>query len=231
MAIVFMLIRNVTPFLVGLIFIAGIFYTARFFREIHSPRNGIAYFMIPATQIEKLVVGIVMTSIYYLFMMIIVYTAGNLLGTFLNNTLASLDFLKLDGFSFFKHIPLQWKLFEESIFYPSWLSGEGRTSYMGLICRLFLIIQSTFLLGSIYFKNNQAFKTILSVVVIHIALIILLLIEMRIFLGVNSVQIGAVDKDFNTWLKILKNTVHYFYNFLPAFLYAVSFFRLTEKQV
>jgi hypothetical protein len=50
MVIAFMLVRNNIPLMIMLIMFAGIFYAARFFREIHSPAGSIAYFMIPATQ-------------------------------------------------------------------------------------------------------------------------------------------------------------------------------------
>jgi len=231
MAIVFMLIRNLTPLMVGLILIAGIFYTARFFREIHLPGTGIAYFMIPATQVEKLILGIVMTSIYFLFMMTIVYTIGNLLGTFVNNTLANLNFLHLGGMSLFTPSSVQWKLLEETIDFSSWSMFESKISFLGLVFRIYLVIQSTFLLGSIYFKNNQAFKTLLAIVFIHFVLFIILFFEIRIIMNAYSINVQQMDHNIETWLGILKTTVYTFFNLLPAFLYVVSFFRLTEKQI
>ena len=105
MAIVFIFIRNNIQTMSTLMIIAGAFFAARFFHKIHHPSDSIAYFMIPATQLEKISVAVVMTSFYYFAMMMISYILGNLTGTFLNNMLASLDFFPN---AMFQHSSLQW---------------------------------------------------------------------------------------------------------------------------
>jgi len=226
MAIVFMFIRNNIQIMFGLIIVAGIFYAARFFKEIHHPANGIAYFMVPATQLEKLTVAIVITTVYYFAMMIMVYIIGNLLGTFLNNMLASMDFLH-NGFNF-SNSSLQWKLLEEtgSPTHIMKLWGLENMRWIGSIFRSFSIFQPLFLCGSIYFKKNQAFKTFSSVSFIYLLLAILMQIEVKFILGEFPTNVGyELERTFFYMAKIFLYLLH------PLFFCVVSYFRLTEKQV
>jgi len=224
MIIAFMFIRNIIPAAMGLIFVAGAFYASRFFREIHSPGNGIAYFMIPATQLEKMTVSIIMTSFYYFVMMMIVYSIGNLLGTFLNNLFVSIDFLRgfLNIFGYNpSYSPLKWILFE---FYGGSFALDMLQSLF-MIFTYFLFYQSIFLFGSIYFKNNQAFKTLLVMIIIVIFVSILFLLILKLITG--NTFIGSE----NTNTTIYKIYEKIFLYLLPPFFWVVSYFRLTEKQV
>jgi len=223
MAIVFMFFRNNIPGMFGIILVAGIFYAARFSKEIHHSANGIAYFMIPATQLEKLTVGIVMTTLYYFVMMMIVYVVGNLTGTFLNNILASMDFLPN---AFFHHSSLQWKLFEEAApMFP-----ESSSLGNSWIVFIFLVYQSIFLFGGIYFKKNQTFITLLAIILFYILLLIFIQIEIVVILG-GFDNFMPHGKDMVLWSKAVLNTAKIIYSLLPLFFWVVSYFRLTEKQV
>ena len=221
LVIVFMLIRNVVPLMALLITIAGVFYAARFFRGIHFPGSGIAYFMIPATQLEKLIVGVVMTSFYYFVMMIITYIVGNLLGTFLNNVFASTNMMI--GFSFFHYSPLQWKLF--GTFGNLGFLQNGQANFLLYLFVLFLVGQSVYLLGSIYFKSNQFFATFLATNVIQFLLFILFAVELKLF-GTGADLNLSYD-----WGTMVGNVLRILIWLLPPFFWVVSYFRLTEKQV
>jgi len=218
MVITFALIRNVVPIMSALILIAGAFYAARFFREIHSPSNGVAYFMIPATQFEKLIVSILMTTVYFFTMMIVSYVIGNFLGAFLNNMLANIDLLP------FQHSSIQWKLFSN-------ISTPFKESYfLFTIFKLFLLHQSIYLLGSIYFKNNHFFKTFLAINIIQLFLLIVFIIELRLFFGFGglNININNLSYDFGMTVgKIMRSIIYA----LTPFFWVVSYFRLTEKQI
>jgi hypothetical protein len=239
MAIVFMFLRNSPSSMFALILIAGIFYAARFFKEIHHSGNGVAYFMIPATQLEKLTVAVVMTTVYFYVMMMITYIIGNLTGTFLSNMLASLDFFSI---SLFHHSSLQWVLFEKAGLFPIAMfevinSDVGNIRNAGWFLSVFLLIQSVFLLGSIYFKRSQVFKTFLTVFLLFLFLFVLSLIEGKLILG-DHIQTmtgaelkAASDKEWDMWLEIFAVPAKICYFLLPVYLWVVSYFRLTEKQV
>ena len=225
MAIVFMFLRNNIPGMIGLIVIGGVVYASRFFKEIHYPGNGVAYFMIPATQLEKLIVGIVITSFYYFAMMMITYAAGNLLGTFFNNMLASMNINILFGFSPFHYSPLQWKLLGSPI--EAMISeGSGmHTNIMTFLFELFLVGQSIYLLGSIYFKRNQFFATLLATNIIQILLFILFVVELKLFFDTTNLELSNYE-----WGRTVGHVLRGFIWLLPPFFWVVSYFRLTEKQ-
>ena len=222
MAIVFMFLRNQLPAMFALILIAGVFYAVRFFMEIHHSGNGIAYFMIPATQLEKLTVSIVMTSLYYFIMMIIVYIIGNLAGTFLYNMIASIDFFPN---ALFHHSPLQWKLFEFESGHSLKLKGMDIQNMVALFIS-FLLSQSLFLLGGIYFKKNQVSKTFLSIILFQILVGIVALVEVYLIFGGSTTSINI-----NWNLDISDKIVQILYVLPVLFFWVVSYFRLTEKQV
>jgi len=233
MVIVFMFIRNVTQVMIGLIVIAGAFYASHFFREIHSPDNGVAYFMIPATQLEKTILGVVMIFFYYFIMILIAYIVGNLLGTFLNNMLASINM------SPFHHSPLQWWLYSSISVKTVWtnvnVNGSDNliriesTNYLLRTFHLFLIGQSIYMLGSIYFKRNQFLATFLVTNVIGLILLIVFATEARLLYDNFTVTPNhSLGYDFShTVESILKSVIW----LIPPFFWVVSYFRLTEKQV
>ena len=231
MAIVFMFLRNNFPAMFALILIAGVFYASRFFKEIHHSGNGVAYFMIPATQLEKLTVAIVMTTLYYFAMMMIVYVIGNLAGTFLNNMLADMDFLRSgSNMTFFNHSSLRWIIFEEVLKLQNVFSvfGVEYIQWIVLIFIAFLIHQSLFLFGSIYFKKNQAFKTFAVIILFYLLLGILMEIEVKLILG-DFKSLAGIDLEL--WNRMVVTTVKIFYSLLSPFCWLVSYFRLTEKQI
>jgi hypothetical protein len=233
MIIAFLFFHNNIFAVGGIIFIAGLFYAARFFREIHSPANGSAYFMIPATQLEKLTVGILMTTFYYFGMMLIAYTIGNLLGTFLNNMLANIEFLS-SYMELFHKSPLKWVLFETGTESDTLLSGEPISytySYAGLFFKIFLLIQSIYLLGSIYFKNNQAFKTFFATNIIQLLLLIVFIVELQLIVRTPNMFGNLKPEDFRHWKHIVENMITGLGYLLPVFFWVVSYFRLTEKEV
>ena len=224
MAIVFMFLRNNMQSMSALIVIAGVFYAARFFKEIHHSGNGVAYFMIPATHLEKLTVAIVMTSFFYFAMMMITYVIGNLAGTLLNNLLASLEFFPN---VLFHHSSIRWVLFEEMMpRFPQGMGG-GNIHWMVWFFVSLLVNQSIYLFGGIYFRKNQAFKTFASIIVISILLAFLVTIELKLILDVTALS----GKDFENWGNFFANAAKVFYVLLPLYIWVVSYFRLTEKQV
>ena len=226
MVIVFVFLRNNIQPMSGLIMIAGAFFAARFSREIHHTTNGGAYFMIPATQLEKLTVAIVMTTLYYLAMMIMAYVIGNVTGTLLNNALASLDFLPVH------HSTLQWDFFEKVN--PNFLVLNNNAvdfNYSAPFFVGFLFFQSLFLFGGIYFRKNQTFKTFAAFILFILILAIFIGIELKYIIGDFSATFSIAKNDLELWARMVEYTVKIIFYLLPPFFWVVSYFRLTEKQI
>ena len=234
MVMVFMLLRNNAPAMAVLILIGGVIYAARFFKEIHHSGNGVAYYMIPATQLEKLTVGVVITSFYYFAMMMITYSLGNLLGTFFNNILADMNLNEILGFSLFHNSPLKWNLFTNLV--ETSIKANNHSIILFPIFVMFMLGQSIYLLGSIYFKRNQFLATALSTSIIQFLLSILLTTELLLVFGSFGSVSGSYDLG-NTIGRMLENHEYAenIFNIiiwlLPPFFWLVSYFRLTEKQV
>jgi len=237
MIIVFMFLRNnVTGISISIV-VSGVIYASSFYKEIHSPGSGVAYFMIPASQLEKTILGVVITSFYYFVMILVAYIVGNLLGTLFFNMLASLN--GAIGLDLFHHSSLQWSLFSVSFAEPGWVNvnvngssnffENATTNYLLRIFHLFLIGQSIYMLGSIYFKHIRFFATFLATIVIGLILLIVFATEARLLFGnFNAIPNYSLNYDFShTVGSILKNALW----LLPPFLWVVSYFRLTEKQV
>jgi hypothetical protein len=236
MLLAFAFLRNFVFGIGFLLFVAGVFYAARFLREIHSPTGGVAYFMLPATQLEKISVAIVLTHFYYLAMMVICYVVGNLLGTAFNNLMASIPLVSsgyMEMNDIFYHLPLRWVLFETNVSSTTVFTTStqvGAFCYFGVFARIFLLLQSIFLLGGIYFKSNQTFKTFFAVNIIQLLLLILFVLEMRIFAGVGT-SVGRINpEEGERLLSIVRNGLKCLGYLLMLFFWVVAYFRLTEKE-
>jgi hypothetical protein len=234
-AIMFMFFRNNIVSIVGMIFVAGLFFAARFSREIHSRTNGINYFMIPATQLEKLTLTFLITIVYYFAMMMLVYVIGNLVGTALNNLLAGIDYLS-NNLRLFHHTPLNWQLFASPEHQPLVSvngavvsSGMSIGSFLGLVWT-FVISQTVFALGGIYFKRSQPFKTILALTIIGFVYAISIILGLKLIAEDPSLNLNTINQ-VATLKNIFETIGRIFFLLFPPFLWIVSYFRLTEKEI
>jgi hypothetical protein len=233
-----MLFRN-NPVVIGItILLAGAFHAGKFFKEIHSTANGINYFMIPATQLEKITVSLFLSIVYYFAFALLAYFIGNLVGTGLNNLLANSHFLSAD-IKLFHTSPLKWVLFEDFQIRRVIFEGEKvanipeYTSWIWLFFRIFLVTQSLFVLGGIYFKHNQIFKTILTLIVSGFAFLILWSIEMYLLIirTESNVQLQWLPERYVAWQDMVAITSEVFCWLLIPFLWIVAYVRLTEKEI
>jgi hypothetical protein len=228
MVILFIFVRNSVFPMIVVIFGSGIFYAARFFKEAHHPANGAAYFMIPATQFEKLVVAIITTTIYYLCMLVITYVIGNLIGTLIYNVIVINLFSGL-----FSEKPLQWLLFSAHELVN--VMSLPSISFLFIFIVSFLFSQTTYLLGSIYFKKHQLAKTIASAFVVQMLIFIVAIVAGKLILGDNYVMTDPTNSFIERLLTghLVRFEVIYFVStaFLIIYFWVATYFRLTEKQV
>jgi len=226
--VIFMFLRNSVPAMTGLILVAGIFYATQYIREIHHPNNGIAYFMIPATQLEKLTVGIVITTLYFFAMMVISYVIGNMAGfNFMYYTTKHVSFIR-QMFGTGGYDTIYWFLFTPSSVkmgnFPSGTYQEWSYIIVDAIMRIFILCQSIFFLGGVSFKNNHIFKTTLVVITVLLSLYLLLYVETKLIIGDLRIDTSILKLRYKNILEISNLT-------LIPFFWIVSYFRLTEKQV
>ncbi|MDD4821786.1 MAG: hypothetical protein PHI48_04430 [Bacteroidales bacterium] len=202
-----------------IILISGSLFTSRMFKIFNYTSGGMHYLLIPATHLEKLITAILLSTVYFVAMIVITHVVGRTVGTTISN------------FIYGMQDPICFELIQSTSEY-SFQKQTGMTLFNTVF--LFTAFQSVFLLGSIYFKGNVFGKTTLVIIVAAILLFYffnILLVEM-IMKSSESHQSRIAAIDLITKLFSPDNIVFilFKYAFIP-FFWLVSYFRLTEKQV
>lgn len=188
-----------------LIFIGGYVFTSRIFSELQSPVKSHFFLTLPARAEEKLISAWLISSLFFI---IISYLLLSLVSFIISGLLV----LIFDG-------TLQ-------VFNPF--------SYEALrVAAIYLITQTAFLLGSVYFKKNNFLKTILTVFIVFSILftwgMIMTLIIIKPFQFANqpgNFDVNLFDPEY------INTIASYFFWYIagPLFL-IVSYFRIKERQV
>lgn len=189
-------------------FIGGYIFTSTIFSELRTSHRGYLYLTLPASTLEKLVVAWFISSVLYIIAAIVVFY-------FINLLLMLVAFLTNGE-------PVQ--LFN---FFDPWMLK---------IYAIYIVTQSVFLLGAIYFRGVNFLKTLLTLFVISLVLSIFsaILTRLIVFPGFGNFQFsnnmpdgieGFIGDVFVPTVKIL-----FWYVMAPFFL-VVSYYRLKERQV
>jgi hypothetical protein len=137
------------------LYFCGMILTGRTFRDIHDPIKGPAFLLLPASNLEKFISRLAAATIVYAIGMTLLYTILSLISEGLN--------LLLFGVRHPLFNPLD--------------------SGILIGCAVFFVIQAPFLLGAIYFKKHTLSKTILSVCIYIIMLLLVCLLGVKLFFG------------------------------------------------
>jgi hypothetical protein len=192
-------------FTVG-IFIIGIIYGDRAFSETKGKLRGMAFLATPASQLEKLLNAILYTSVLFPVAYLLV-------------------FLVVDGL-FYLGINATGLVSMDAI---SVLDADRFADFL----RPFLIVQSVYLLGSIWFGKRSLLKTTLAIVLFYG----LLAAVGGIIIRINYEALKAFgDNSHGIHLdlgpeKFKMLGVEYLLWLLPPFFWTVAYFRLSEKQI
>jgi hypothetical protein len=137
-----------------ILFIGGYLVSSRAFREIHDAQKSYTYALLPASTLEKFSERVLATSV--------VYTLGTLAAYLAVAGMSELLNLLLFDFS----LPL---------FNPF-------SKAMLLTLAAYLITQSLFVLGSVYFRKTAFLKTLLSLFVLGVLLALLVYLALVLLL-------------------------------------------------
>ncbi len=221
----FMLVRNgdsVRFFL----YITGFIFAANQFKIFAYTPGGMHYLLIPATHAEKLTASILLSTVYYFIMFLITYTIGNTVGTVLGNLIFSLnDPIDLSIFStnaYVQNVPESLQFYVSNSIFKTFGT--------------FAFIQSIFLLGSIYFKRNTVGKTMLTIALLVSFLTAIEIVFIKLSFGTyslatNNIYLSHYDFNQSTTLNVISKTFEIGSYLVVPFLWIVSYFRLTEKEV
>lgn len=217
--VVFMLMYNPTA-ISFFIFISGFIFASRMYKIFGYTPGGMHYLLIPATHLEKLVSGILLSTVYFLSAIMVTYLIGNAVGPQIGNLL----------FDYPNEIHYQ--LFDVSS--QIQIDGVPQSNPLASLFISFIVVQSVFLLGSIYFRKNAVGKTILSIILLSVILGTYEVTLLKLFfdtasfhnhnISINNAEALDMLKNWRVVGEIIK------YGFAP-FLWVVSYFRLTEKEV
>lgn len=115
------------------LFIGGFIFTSMIFSELSPEQNRIFYLTIPASGLEKLLSKLIITNIGYVIGSLVLYFLFSVIAFFFNTLIFGFAHRIFNPFH-----PVIW-----------------------LCIRIYLVTQSIFLLGAVYFKRNVFLKTIL----------------------------------------------------------------------
>lgn len=207
-----------------ILYIMGFIFAAKQFKSFAFTPGGMHYLLIPATHLEKLISAILLTTVYYFTLFTITYSIGNVLGTTLYNLV------------FTQSTPVIWDFFSTtgSTSFGNGIDFSIGNAFLEMIIN-FLIIQSVFILGSIYFKRGTIGRTMLSIFafyfiigMIELFFLKVIFVDLTTLRGMNSFNFMADNTSLLTTLGI---GFKIFTCLLIPFFWTVSYFRLTEKQV
>ncbi|MDR3652791.1 MAG: hypothetical protein P4L34_07460 [Paludibacter sp.] len=218
--VVFMLMRQKVSAEMFL-YISGFIFAARAFKVFNYTPGGMHYLLIPATHTEKLIINILLSTFYFFVMILVTYVIGTTIGTYLGNLI------------FGTYNSVNYELLNGSISIP-WKDLTVHSTGLIDIFFLFALIQSIFMLGSVYFNRNAIGKTFLALNGIGF---IIGIMEMFII----KFSFGSYHFDGNTVYLTIFSNENFFSGYLTAakifkillipFLWVISYYRLTEKQV
>ncbi|MFN8258502.1 MAG: hypothetical protein U0W24_22630 [Bacteroidales bacterium] len=189
------------------LFLTGIIYTSMVFAELNNPNRGYVYLTLPASAFEKLVTAWLFSSVFY-----IVFSAVFLL--FIN-----LCYLAIANLFSSSQVALV------NIFDPDVLYMFGT----------YLVVQSVFFLGAIYFRRINFLKTILSWFLFFMVIAIYSGILAKILFGTASFDSAQfshsieLEITFENYVVPVLKFIRWF--LVAPFFLVVSYFRLKERQV
>ena len=128
----------------SMLFIYGAIFTSFIFREAHRKSGIHNWLMLPASTIEKLVTKLIVSSVVFAVAALIVYSVFSLIAGLVVR-------FALDSY------------------YPAFNPFD---SVVWRMIGHYLILQSIFLLGAVWFKKNNLIKTVISLVLFSIVLMI-----------------------------------------------------------
>jgi hypothetical protein len=209
---------------VTIMYIMGFIFAAKQFKIFAYTPGGMHYLLIPATHLEKLISNILLVTVYFFSMIVIVYSIGNIAGTSLYNLL-------------FSHSdPVTWEFFNStnSHSFGNSIDLIQGNAFLSMIVT-FLTSQSIFMLGSVYFKRGALGRTWLALFALTIILgIIEVFILKGLFGGMSSIRNMnsiSIMSGNSTTITMIENGFKIFSYLLIPYLWLVTYFRLTEKQV
>jgi hypothetical protein len=154
----------------NMLFLGGFILTSMAFRELRQGGGGIFYFTLPGSLLEKLLAKLLLTSLGYALGCAIFLSAAAAVSQLIN--------VVLFGFG-------------NGLFNPL----DPVVLRMGAV---YLVTQSVFLLGSIWFRKLAFLKTVLWILIISVGALVVFAVAARIFLAHPLWAGGSLQLNFGS---------------------------------
>ncbi len=184
-----------------ILFLGGYIFTSNIFYELQSPVKGHFYLLLPARIEEKLIASWLMSSVFYLIISIVMLF---LISFILSGVLALFFDGRIQLFQPFSDTALK-------------------------IAGAYLVTQTIFLLGSVYFRKFNFLKTLLAIFVVYMIIFIWTIIMVFTIIRPQDLMVTGIE-NFNFQIGPENLTAIFNYIMGPFFL-IVSYLRLKERQV
>ncbi|CAL7960454.1 conserved membrane hypothetical protein [Gammaproteobacteria bacterium] len=180
-----------------LLFFGGLWLTSRTFADLHNKERSQSFLLLPVSNLEKLLGRLLLTTIGYIVGVVLIFYIVSLL---------------VAGFA--------WLALSETavIFQPI---HKNIIHYFVN----YILLQSIFFLGSIYFKSNNFNKTILCLCGLTLGVFLVKGVIFSVFLGANFLNGWQVLMLYGTKIQLI------FTIMVPPCAWLVAYLRLCESEV
>ncbi|MCU7547660.1 hypothetical protein OCK74_00980 [Chitinophagaceae bacterium LB-8] len=216
--------------------LAGSIYASQFFSELGSRSRGINYLLMPASVLEKLLCGLLFGIVLYFVVFTLSFYFVNTTMNFLANIFNANNFESL-GLNY-----------TPSKVINVFVRDHDPLNEASLFIRAFLVIQSAFLLGTVYFRRYSFLKTAIALVLIYFFFLsggayfsehILsgrFSVDMQVYHlytgGIDEIPLppgGANEVRLPVWHSTMY--LSFFRYTVPPILWCATYFSLKEKEI
>jgi hypothetical protein len=201
----------------AILFIGGFIATSSMFKEAHRRESAQGYLMLPASPLEKVFSRIVLSNLGWFLLTIVWYSVYTYLSAGVTELIAN------------QH---------HAVFHPFF----GR---IWIAFAHYIVLQSIFLVGAVYFRKGQLFKTLLSLFFAGIAFSVFVMIAARIifapyftgfFMNNDSQMIGSLFENLPfrfgeniQVLEIISKTIYW--AVIAPVAWLITYVRFREVQI
>jgi hypothetical protein len=217
------------------IYFVGCFYASTIFAELGNRSRAIQYLSIPASHLEKLLCGILFGVVFFFLAYTVVFYLVDIPMVSLANRVIAREHQHWPG----SYQPIG-NIDVFKLWNAPWAPIGDRKFHLLLLG--YFILQSAFLLGSVYFARWNFIKTVVAILLFWVLFVIFMSKGIE-----DHIPNGWHSFDFFRWIDSTDNTVSYgmvtlpgsmekilifLMQFgLPPILWVITYFRLKEKEV
>ncbi|MFT3825049.1 MAG: hypothetical protein QM731_14090 [Chitinophagaceae bacterium] len=225
-------------YFVGLVLV-GCFFASMMFSDLSSKSKGIEFLILPSSLMEKLACMIFYSVFLFFICYTLVFYGVDIIMVKLSNSLARGAWEKGELLARERELYIE-KIANVFVFNSEDLDKVNVNYYVILA---FIVVQSAFLMGSVYFPKYSFLKTLISLLVIIVVMVIIMakvakyVIPERVGFYEGLTSLRLYNEDY-TAIKVarlpewISDSLLFLikYAFAPVF-WLITYFRLKEKQI